>query len=551
MSATAWPKNLPQGLTYPAVGVDAVLIGAARAYPDRTALIEGDTSLTFSELLDRAGRVAGGLRARGIEPGDVIALHMPNSLSFIVAYYGAMLSGAAVAPINPAQPAPALRQQLDDVAAKAVITSPTSAATALEADAASVKLLVGVPGQGELPTGITPLAELLDSDPLTGYRVNPNLVAHLQLTGGTTGRSKAVRVLHRNLTANLIQCVAWRASALGYVDAEGGLRFEQVADAVGPHTLTPGEGVYMGIAPFFHGLGLIGHNVEVALGTTVILAGRFNPDRLIADVERLGVTHLIGSPPMYYAMLRSPELAYHDLSSVRMILSGTAPIDTSALGALAEHFPNAGVMEGYGLSESTMGVTCAPIWSDVATPAGSIGIPLFDTEVELRDKSGRTVADGEVGELWVRGPQVTDGYQSHPELTAHQFRDGWLVTGDLGRRDENGFLFIVGREKDMVIYKGYNVYPQPLEEILCSHPAIAQAAVVGRKDAAAGEIPVGFVVLAPDVQSGSDLADEVMAYLAERVAPYQKVRELHIVDALPVTPTGKVLKSDLRAQLVG
>ena len=551
MPETAWPKNLPRHLSYPDVAVDAILVGAAHAYPDRAALVEGDNSLTFRQLLDQARRVAAGLRARGIEPGDVIALHMPNSLWFMVAYYGAVLSGAAVAPINPAQPVAALRNQLDDVAAKAVFTSPTSARQALDAAAPSVGLLVGVPGPGNLPAGITPLADLLENEPLTGYRVDPNLVAHLQLTGGTTGRSKAVRVLHRNLIANLIQCVVWRASAVSHVDADGGLRFEQLPDAVGPHTLTPGHGVYLGIAPFFHGLGLVGQNIEVALGTTVVLAGRFRPEQLIGDIERYGVTHVVGSPPMYYAMLRSPALDQHDVSSVRMIVSGAAPIDTSALGALAEHFPNAGVIEGYGCSEATMGVTCALVWCDKPNPVGSIGIPLFDTEVELRDKDGRAVPEGEVGELCLRGPQVTDGYHNEPELTSHQFRDGWLLTGDLARRDEGGFLYIVGREKDMVIYKGYNVHPQPLEEILCSHPDIAQAAVVGRKDTDAGEIPVGFVVLAPDAQSHPGLADQVMAYVAERVAPYQKVRELHVIDSLPVTPTGKVLKSDLRALVAG
>lgn len=304
----------------------------------------------------------------------------------------------------------------------------------------------------------------------------------------------------------------------------------------------------------FHGLGLVGHSLNVALGSTVVLAGRFDPDALLADIERYGVTHMGGSPAMYYALLRSRAIDSHDLSSVRAIGCGAAPIDTTALRTLCEKFPNAAVAEGYGLSEATMTVTNRPYDSDVESPIGSVGVPLFDTEIEIRDVDGATrVADGETGELWVRGPQVTDGYHGHPELTAAQFRDGWLDTGDMGRVDDQGNLFLVGRSKDMIIYKGYNVYPQPLEEILCSHPAVAQAAVVGEPSKTAGEIPVAFVMLRPgttaEPRPDADLEAEIMAYVETKVAPYQKIRSLHIVEALPLTATGKILKSELRDRL--
>lgn len=559
-----WPKNMPRSLDYPRVGADAILAGAARAYPERIALRDGDETLTYAELRDRALRIAGGLRERGIEPGDAVALHMPNSLWFIVAYYGALCAGAAVAPVNTAQPPHALREQFTDVRAKAVISHPATVSAVVEAAADCVGFTVCVPataaGPAEdaagVPAGLVPLADLLAADPLTGYRVDPELVAHLQLTGGTTGRSKAVRVLHRNLVANIVQNVAWRAACMSHLDEQGALRLTQVVEAATEHTVIPGRCTNIAVAPLFHGLGLVGHNLNVVLGSTVVLTGRFDPDTLLADIERFRVTQMGGSPAMYYALLRSPHIDKHDLSSVRAITSGAAPIDTTALRSLREKFPHAAVTEGYGLSEATMAVTNVPYDSDVDSPLGSVGVPLFDTEIQIRDGDGTTaVPVGNTGELWVRGPQVTDGYHGHPELTAAQFRDGWLATGDMGRVDDQGNLFLVGRSKDMILYKGYNVYPQPLEEILCAHPAVAQAAVVGAPSETAGEIPVAFVMLRPGTPAegptNAQLETEIMAHVATKVAPYQKIRAVYIVDALPLTPTGKILKSELRSRLGG
>lgn len=543
---TIRPKNLPPSLTYPAVAVDAILRGAARTWPDRVAVTDGDLTLTFGQLHDLARRIAGGFQERSIGPGDVVALHMPNSPHFLAAYYGALFAGAAVAPVNPAQPVEALRGQLGFLRTRAIVTAVSCAHSALAAAGPDVRAIVGAGDTDSLPAEVTPLAELSGHEPLTDIRVDPESVAHLQLTGGTTGNSKAVRVLHRNLVAAVVQNVAWRAACLPRLDGDI-LLFEQQADATGPYTLDPGAGVHLGIAPLFHGLGLVGTNIDVALGNSTHLGGGFDPNRMLADIERLGVTQLIGSPAMYYALLNAAAGTSHDLSSVRQLISGAAPIDTGALRRLRATFPKARVAEGYGLSEATLGVSCVPINADAQAPVGSVGIPIFDTEVELRGADGSPVADGEVGEIWVRGPQVTDGYDGQPELTANQFRDGWLLTGDMARRDADGYLYIAGRSKDMVIYKGYNVYPQPLEDLLCSHPAVEQAAVVGRTDDLAGEIPVGFVVVR--VPADEALVDDILTWVADRVAPYQKVRELHVVDALPVTPTGKVAKNVLREQL--
>ncbi|ORI29020.1 fatty-acid--CoA ligase [Rhodococcus erythropolis] len=556
----AWPTDMPRCLDYPTTGIDAVLAGAARAYPDRIALQDGDLALTFAELHDCAQRAAGGLRALGVQPGHVVALHMVNNLWYVVAYYGALCAGAAVAPVNPTLPPAGLRDQLDDVKARVVISHPETVGIVLAADAQCVDAVVCVSAtpsapatETVLPEGVRAFGDLLQAQPLVSYRVDPELVAHLQLTGGTTGRSKAVRVLNRNLVSNVIQMASWRSGLLTELDEFGGLRMQSTVDR-GPHALVPGEGVNIAVAPLFHGLGLVGQNVSTLLGSTVVFTGRFDPDRMLADIERLGVTHITGSPAMYYALLASSRIGAHDLSSVRAINSGAAPFDTTSLRSLQTIFGNAWVTEGYGLSEATMGLTGAPLNSDVATPPDSVGVAIFDTELEIRDENSAVLGPGEVGEVWARGPQITDGYQSQPELTAVQFRDGWLATGDMGRLDDAGHLFLVGRSKDMIIYKGYNVYPQPLEEILCSHAAVAQAVVVGETVPVVGERVTAFVQLNRDFasESASDLQlleRELTDYVAAKVAPYQKVRSIRFVDRLPVTATGKIQKNILRNSL--
>ncbi|WP_086823080.1 class I adenylate-forming enzyme family protein [Streptomyces sp. NRRL B-24572] len=555
----ARPKNMPPSLDYPNAGIDRLLAGAARSFSDRIAVRDGEETLTFAELYDHALRVANGLRERGIAPGDVVAMHMPNSLWYVVAYYGAICAGATVAPVNPAQPTRALTEQLQDVGARVVVTHPACAAALADVDAPGVRFVARVPGTAAAPVSASPppahqetvpFAELLAADPLPGDAADPDQVAHFQLTGGTTGRSKAVRVLHRNAVAAVLQAACLRSAALPEQDAEGGVFLRPVPDALNAYALPVGEGATIAVAPLFHGMGLITQSVNIILGQTTVMVAGFQPDAFLADVERHGVTAITGSPAMYYALLASPALDKHDYSRVLMAVSGAAPIDTKALSRLAEVFPNALVCEGYGLTEASMGLAGAPPNPTVATPVGSVGIAVFDTRVEIRSPDTNTVLGvGETGEVWASGPQVADGYHAQPELTAEQFADGWLRTGDMGRLDEHGHLFLVGRAKDMIIYKGYNVYPQPLEEILCSHPAVAQAAVVGAPSASAGEIPAAFVVLRSGTEAGGDLGDELMGYVAERVAPYQRVRDLRVVDSLPLTPTGKILKTALRDQL--
>jgi long-chain acyl-CoA synthetase len=553
---------MPAGLTYPdgAVAGD-FLAGSARRYPDRVAVIDGELSLTYAELCEKALRVAQGLRERGLVPGDVVGLHQPNSLWFTVSYFGVLFAGGTVAPFNPSLPPALLADQLADSGAVAAITHPATAPALEQAGVEALKLLVTVPPSAVAPApapapkdarplaGGIPLEELLLADPSPATRVLADTPVHLSFTGGTTGRSKAVRVLHRNLVANVLQTACWRAGALPAVDSEGGLVLEPVPAAQTDHTIQVGADTTIAIAPLFHAMGLVYQVNCVAQGSTAVFTGRFDPAEYLNLVERHRVASVWGSPALFHALIAVPNGLKRDLACVRSVGSGAAPIDTTTQRGLAELFPNAWVTEGYGLTEATMALTYGTLERDPSVPLGTVGGPIFDTEIEIRSLDGADSAlpTGETGEIWARGPQITAGYLGAPELTAGQFQDGWLRTGDLGCLDERGLLRIVGRVKDMLIYKGYNVYPDQLEEVLSTHPAVAQASVIGVPHHEAGEIPAAYVVRRPDA-TGSDtaLAAELMAFVAERVAPYQKIRQIHFLDSLPTSPAGKILKTELR-----
>ncbi|WP_326673892.1 class I adenylate-forming enzyme family protein [Streptomyces sp. NBC_01257] len=548
------PKGMPDTLDYPpGVCVGDILAGAARRHPDRTALLDGSAALTYAELYDRALRCAQGLRERGIRPGDVVALHQPNSLWFSVTYYGILLAGATAAPMNPTLPPATLREQLDEVSAVAAITHPATAEALLAAGTERLRPVVVVTGtdiapapDGSASPGTVPLDDLLAAEPVEGPRADPESIAHLSFTGGTTGRSKAVMVLHRHVVHNVLQFTCWRTGALPAVDEHGGIRTELVPGAQTAAMAPSGDGVSVGISPLFHAMGLISQSNAVLAGQTVLLAGRFHPHRYLKLVEDHGATHVTGSPALLHALIAAAD--GRSFPGVRTVNSGAAPIDTTTLEALRALFPNAAVVEGYGLTEATMGLVTGLVDLDDQVPVGSAGLPVFDTEIEIRDPAGpgKALPAGETGELWARGPQITAGYLGHPELTAEQYADGWLRTGDIARQDEHGHVFVVDRLKDMLIYKGYNVYPGALEELLTRHPAVDQACVIGAPSASAGEIPVAYVVVRPPAASGPVLAEELMDHVAARVAPYQKVREIHFVDSLPTSAAGKILKTELR-----
>ncbi|MFD0112516.1 class I adenylate-forming enzyme family protein [Streptomyces sp. NPDC058320] len=553
------PAGMPEKLEYPDCSVGDILAGSAHRYPDRPAVDDGNLRLTYAELYDHALRVAQGLRERGIRPGDVVAMHLPNSAWYTVGYYAVVLAGGVVTPINPALPPAAVRDQLRDTDASAAITHPANASR-LAAATGDLELVAVVPPTTQYPAPDVPLPdkpgratvrleELLAADPAPRTPRSGDDLAHLSFTGGTTGRSKAVRVLHRHVVNNIVQVASWRTGSLPRLDDQGGLYLEAQEAARNPHILPLGEGATIAVAPMYHTMGLNYQHVSALTGAALVISGSFDPERYLEDIDRHGVNNLLGAPTLFHALLGVAEASGSSYPSVRAIVSGAAPNDTTTLHRLQKVFPNARVAEGYGLTESTFGVALSPFSGEPAAPVGSVGAPLFDTEVVIRELGGGPeVPQGGTGEVWVCGPQITDGYQNHPELTAEQYQDGWLRTGDIGRFDEDGWLFLVGRAKDMLIYKGYNVYPGPLEDLLHQHPAVALATVIGAPSPGVGEIPVGYVVPRPEMPASPELARELMDFIAARVAPYQRIREICFTEALPTSAAGKVLKTVLRDQ---
>jgi long-chain acyl-CoA synthetase len=551
-------------MDYPEVPVGALLAGSARRFGERVAVHYYGRDLTFAQLHARAAAFAQALRAAGIGRGDVVALHLPNCPQYPIAYYGALLAGATFSPANPLLPPADLAAQLADCGAVAAVTwAPAAPALAAVLPRTGVRLVLVTDRAQALDPGVrvaldaVPGAHDFEEFHADAQQVPPDVaidvhrdLAHLAYTGGTTGRSKGVRLPHRNVVVNTCQSACWGAGAVPTLDGHGGL----VLDQVEPPEERPvrlGAGCAVNLTPWFHAMGTIGGmNAPVLRGETEVLHDRFDPGAYLADAERFRVTAMGGAPPLFGALLQHPDLATRDLSSVRSIASGAAPMPVEMIEALRRRFgPEVVIAEGYGLTEVTMVATMGPQGRSGVRKPGTVGLPVYDTEVRIVDPAGVDVVSlpaGEPGEVCIRGPQVMPGYKDRPEETAAVLVDGWLRTGDIGTLDEDGYLSIVDRKKDVLLYKGYNVYPRELEELLHTRPGVVGAAVVGRPDPVAGELPVAFVV-APGLREPDAVA--LMEAVNAEVLPYKRLREVHLVDEIPVSAAGKVLKRTLRERL--
>jgi long-chain acyl-CoA synthetase len=406
----------------------------------------------------------------------------------------------------------------------------------------------------ELEDGEIDLADLLAGDP-TDRHLDAVLepaadLAHLAYTGGTTGVSKGVELPHRAVVTNVLQSVCWTWGALPELDEAGDVTVRQVG-APEEYRTPLGEARMINLTPWFHAMGAIGYlNGLVMAGTTTVIHMRFDPVAYVEDAVKHRVTSIGGAPPVFVALLQVPGIEEADLSSVRGISSGAAPLPVSLIERLQALLPDAVIGEGYGLTEVTMIATGNPSFVSGTRKAGTVGVPIFDTEISIRPLGGGDpLPAGERGEVCIRGPQVMRGYAHRPEATAEAIdAEGWFHTGDVGILDDDGFLSIVDRTKDMLLYKGYNVFPRELEELLFGVPGVAGAAVVGRPDDQAGELPVAYVVRAADDAGAALTADSVMAAVNDKVTPYKRLRDVVFIDAIPVSAAGKVLKRELAAK---
>jgi long-chain acyl-CoA synthetase len=529
------PPGLSRSLDYPEVPIGAILLGAARRWPDRVGWIDeaAGRQMTYAEAAARAAQFANALRARGIGRGDVVAVHAPNCIDYPIVYYGILLAGATFSPTNPLLPPDDLAFQLSDCNARAVVTwSLVAGAVAAVRDRIPAEFVVGIATSEHVDVE---LEEFLRGQPTEPPVVDHDIhadLAHLAYTGGTTGRSKGVQVPYRNVVVNTLQYACWGTGSVPRIDEAGGLVLDQIGSAEEwPARL--GEGIAINLTPWFHAMGTIGGlNLTTLIGTTLVLHLRFDPGRYLEDAERFRITSMGGAPPIYVALLAHPDIDKRDLSTVLSISSGAAPLPVEVIEELHRRFPDARIGEGYGLTEVTMGATSNPSWRSGVRKVGTVGVPVFDTEVKLVD-----------GEVCIRGPQVMRGYHNRPDATDEVLdAEGWLRTGDIGVIDDDGYLTIVDRKKDMLIYKGYNVYPRELEEVLFQHPAVANAAVVGKRDVAVGELPIAFVVLHDPASDPREILDWVNG----RVTPYKKLRDIRVVGEIPVSAAGKVLRRELR-----
>jgi acyl-CoA synthetase (AMP-forming)/AMP-acid ligase II len=353
----------------------------------------------------------------------------------------------------------------------------------------------------------------------TAVEVDPGDLAVLPYSSGTTGLMKGVMLSNRNLVANIEQ--AWTSMPLGEDDT------------------------LVGLLPFFHSYGqTVVLNLGLSKGSTIVTMPRFDLDELLRIVEEHSVTWLHIVPPIVLALATSPKLDERDTSSLKMVISGAAPLDADLLQRAEERI-GAPIRQGYGLTEVSP-VSHKSRLADVAeTPPGSVGPLIPNTEARLVDpETGEDVPEGEEGEIWIRGPQVMLGYLNNPEATAATItEDGWLRSGDIGRRDENGYFFVVDRLKELIKYHGYQVPPAELEAVLVSHPKVKDAGVIGVPVEGGDEVPKACVVTDGQVDP-----DELMAYVADRVAPYKRIREVEFVDEIPKSASGKILRRMLREQ---
>jgi long-chain acyl-CoA synthetase len=496
--------------------------------------------------------------------GDVVAVHIPNCRQYPPLYYGILLAGATFSPTNPLLPAPDLAAQLTDAGATLLVTwdqvlpfvrsalEQTPVRTVVVTGEAHI-IDFGARLDGLEPTDVD-LADLLGGDP-TDRRLDADLdpatdLAHLAYTGGTTGVSKGVELPHRNVVTNVLQSACWTTGSLPELDEAGNVTLRQM---LGPeeYPVRLGEARLVNLTPWFHAMGAIGYlNGMVMCGTTTVIHMRFDPVKYVEDAVKHRVTAMGGAPPIFHALLQVPGINEVDLSSVRGVASGAAPLPVRLIERLKRLLPNAVIGEGYGLTEVTMQATGNPTFASGIRKPGTVGVPVFDTEISIQPLGGGApLPPGERGEVCIRGPQVMRGYAHRPEATAEAIdADGWFHSGDVGIFDEDGYLSIIDRTKDMLLYKGYNVFPRELEEHLFRVPGVAGAAVVGRPDEEAGELPVAYVVRTADDAGSALTAESVMAAVNDRVTPYKRLRDVVFIDAIPVSAAGKVLKRELAAR---
>ncbi len=487
--------------------------------PEKAAIVYEDQPISYRELDEAANRVANGLIAAGIRPGDRVAMHVDNRPDFIYGFLGAMRAGAVLVPTNVMYTKDEMTHILGDSGAKAVFALAPFVGKILSIEGSDQRTVISVGGEAE---GATTLEAFMSAAEATRPAVkrNPKEVALIQYTSGTTGTPKGAMVSDYNVLMVLENTTGLPGS------------FEPTEDDVTLLTL-----------PLFHSYALnLAINRAFTSAQTMILHNRFHPVKAFEDIEKYKVTIFYGAPPMYHAFVNTPGLEKYDATSLKGSFSGAAPLPVVIMEKF-KAMTGVQISEGYGLSE-----TAPTLSSNMAGPSpkpGTVGPPIRDVKIRIVDADDNEVPQGEVGEICAQGPNIFLGYWNRPEATAEAMRNGWFHTGDMGKFDEDGYLTIVDRMKDMIVVSGFNVYPIEIENVILRHPKVQDCAVIGIADGYQGESVKACVVLHEG--QAMDHA-ELEAYCREHLAAFKVPKHMSIRSELPKNATGKLLKRVLREE---
>jgi len=542
-----YEPEVPHSIDYPSQSLYELFQKSAQTYKQQPAVHFMGRELSYGELATQVESMASALTELGVTKGDRVAIHLPNSTQFPIAFFAAHAIGAVVVPCNPLYVAREMEYQLKDSGAETIITltrfykmiKEIQPNTNLKNVIASnikdyfpgfLSFLYTVAKEKKEGDRVeieaedykfTDLIKKHEGKKPPAVEVLPEDRAVFLYTGGTTGVSKGAVLQHRNLVANMYQVKSW---CTDYQD---------------------GKEVALGVLPFFHSYGLTTVlNLGLLSGGKLVLLPRFVLEDVLKTIDKQKPTLFPGVPTIYVAINNAPDLSKYDIKSIRICISGAAPLPVEVQQQF-EKITGGRLVEGYGLSETSPVTHANPVYGK--RKPGSIGLPMPDTEYKIVDVEvgDREIPVGEVGELCIKGPQVMEGYLNMPDENAQTIRNGWFYTGDIAKADEEGYTYIVDRKKDMVIAGGFNIYPRDIEEVLYTHPKIMEAAVAGINDPYRGETIKAYVVLK---EGESMTEEEVKDYCKANLAAYKVPKLFEFRDELPKTMIGKVLRRMLREE---